>query len=816
MLDPQLHTHAVVANMVRNNDGSTTALHNDLIFRTQKLGSEIYRNDLAREVRGLGYTVERSGKDQLIEIKEVPRDLVDQFSKRRAEIEAALSDRGIEASAKTAELAALATRAAKHNDVDRGELLSVWQKEAAALGLTPEKMRAQIEETKDKARFHLPGVTREGMAAPAPADAVASLRQAIQHISEHSVHYSEKDILTSALGFARSAGLPQIQAALTEAKDEGFILTAKTKDGDRLTDSNTLQAERTMAKLYRMGQKVGPPSLTPYNTSERVNLRPHIALAQRLERTTLTDGQKDAVRTALTGAGRVVGVQGYAGTGKTFALAHLVKEAERAGYIVEGLAPSTQATRQLADAVPASETLQARLLRSRSPDKETDPRKTILVVDEASMVSNRQMVALLHQAEEQKIVRVVLVGDVQQLDGVAAGTPFALLQNIGMRTAVMDDIQRQRNDGARAIVQHAIAGDVQKAFAQIGDNVQEARNVAKATATAWLALDKAERAETGVVTPTNKSRADITTHIREGLRTEGQLTGPEQTQDTLTPLRMTRAQVSDPRSYREGDLILPHQSVASAGISRGHLYEVVSKDADHIMIRDRAGGDPLPFAPDQNSKLAGSVEVFEPATKDIAVGDEVKFRISDKESGVANGDTARIEQIDQDQIWLHQEDGTVTGIDRTSLAAQGIDHAYALTAHDFQGATVDNIMVAMSASETMADQKSFYVAVSRARDDISLVTDDAERLAERLQEQTGQKISALEAWVDAERDRATIRDDHDERDTKAERDDAERPEQDRDTDDTNKTIETETRELYRQDREAVAQLINTERGDFER
>jgi hypothetical protein len=74
----------------------------------------------------------------------------------------------------------------------------------------------------------------------------------------------------------------------------------------------------------------------------------------------------------------------------------------------------------------------------------------------------------------------------------------------------------------------------------------------------------------------------------------------------------------------------------------------------------------------------------------------------------------------------------------------------------------------------------------------------------------------LEAWVDAERDRATIRDDHDERDTKAERDDAERPEQACDTDDTNKTIGTETRELDRQDREAVAQLINTERGDFER
>ena len=75
-MDPQLHTHAVIANMIRNDDGKYTALHNDLVFRTQKLGSEIYRNALANEVRALGYDVERRGRDQLVEIKNVPSQLV--------------------------------------------------------------------------------------------------------------------------------------------------------------------------------------------------------------------------------------------------------------------------------------------------------------------------------------------------------------------------------------------------------------------------------------------------------------------------------------------------------------------------------------------------------------------------------------------------------------------------------------------------------------------------------------------------------------------------------------------------------------------
>ena len=70
---------------------------------------------------------------------------------------------------------------------------------------------------------------------------------------------------------------------------------------------------------------------------------------------------------------------------------------------------------------------------------------TVLVLDEASMVSTDQMRSLLRIADELDVARVVLVGDSSQLRAVEAGQPFRLLQRAGMTTAVMNDNQRQRN-----------------------------------------------------------------------------------------------------------------------------------------------------------------------------------------------------------------------------------------------------------------------------------------------------------------------------------------------------------------------------------
>lgn len=53
--DPQLHTHAVVANMTRNRSGERRSVEPTLLRRNRRVFGAWYRNDLARRLRDLGY-----------------------------------------------------------------------------------------------------------------------------------------------------------------------------------------------------------------------------------------------------------------------------------------------------------------------------------------------------------------------------------------------------------------------------------------------------------------------------------------------------------------------------------------------------------------------------------------------------------------------------------------------------------------------------------------------------------------------------------------------------------------------------------------
>ena len=136
-LDPQLHTHAVLANMVQGEDGKWRSMANESLYAHQKLIGMLYRSELAAGLGKLGYGIEKTHADGRFEIAGVSREAIEAFSSRRAEIEAAMEARGLGASAdnpRIAERAALMTRAAKR-DIDRDELGGVWQRQAADLGL---------------------------------------------------------------------------------------------------------------------------------------------------------------------------------------------------------------------------------------------------------------------------------------------------------------------------------------------------------------------------------------------------------------------------------------------------------------------------------------------------------------------------------------------------------------------------------------------------------------------------------------------------------------------------------------------------------
>ena len=104
-LDPALHTHSVIANMLLGKDGKWRTMANESLYASKMLLGALYRSELAGELKRLGYGIERTHADGRFEIAGVPRHVMDAFSTRRAEIEAAMEGRGYGATAENQHLA---------------------------------------------------------------------------------------------------------------------------------------------------------------------------------------------------------------------------------------------------------------------------------------------------------------------------------------------------------------------------------------------------------------------------------------------------------------------------------------------------------------------------------------------------------------------------------------------------------------------------------------------------------------------------------------------------------------------------------------
>ena len=132
--DPQLHTHVLVANLGRGPDGRWSALDGRRLYAHARAASFVYQAVLRAELTrtlGVEWLPVRNG---IAELVGVPKPVLRAFSRRRAEIQAAMAERGT-SGPRAAEAAALATRQAKRGDVTIDELVADWRARAGELGL---------------------------------------------------------------------------------------------------------------------------------------------------------------------------------------------------------------------------------------------------------------------------------------------------------------------------------------------------------------------------------------------------------------------------------------------------------------------------------------------------------------------------------------------------------------------------------------------------------------------------------------------------------------------------------------------------------
>ena len=750
-LDPQLHTHAVLANMVRGEDGKWRTMVNDGLYARQKLIGMLYRNELAAGLAKLGYDIEKTHADGRFEIAGVPREAIAAFSTRRAEIEAAMEARGLGASAdnpRLAERAALMTRAAKR-DIDRRELRGVWRHHAADLGfdapglvveaveksVSPERLATPEppigsdrerttaaepapppeQEARRAPRTPLePGVAQHGSggsskvsgatrqaelpldgpggtpdrdaaadAAP-PSPAAEAVAWALAHLSERQAVFPRADLYAAALAHAPGA------VAIDEAEREVAALEkAGTLHGvdlpgaeDSLATERTVAEERETVTLMQAGEGRGRAPMRGWQVQGHLSRGP------------LTGGQKDAVKLILSAKDRTVGVQGYAGTGKTTMLNRARALAEKKGWRMTGLAPSASAAETLAsEAGIPTETLQrflarnagvaeGRLTRKGAREMRAAFAKTILVVDEGSLASTVQARDLLRIAGELRIPRVVLVGDAKQLDAVDAGKPFAQLQAAGMKTAVMDEIMRQRNPALKEAVEASLKGDIEKAFEKLGDNVAEVKpdNLAGAVAARWLRLSNENRENTGVMAPSHELRRQINGHIRERLAREGRLHGPAMASERLVSKGYTNAEKALAANYGPGDVVAFHRPYKRIGVEKGDERAVIGVDhrSREVLLDDGRGGR-VAWKPREIGGRRGGSEVYRVEDIELRAGDRIRWTRNDAGLGLVNSRTAEVLKVANGRVTFRLEDGKTLELGKGDPQLRHLDHAWAST-----------------------------------------------------------------------------------------------------------------------------------------
>ena len=724
--DPQLHTHVVLANMTMSQGGAWRSVEPTLIMRNRRLIGAWYRNTLARILGEAGYRLVPTSIGGLpgFELAGYSQAHLDAFSTRRQDILRYMAEKGMDYSAVNTQRATLASRGSKIK-TRIGILVEDWLEKARIFGLA-----------RDKAAVRRGKAARKLEQAPPRFSALEAAWQALEHLEERHAVFRPQELLATALG--RDPGRhahTELEAAIGQLEGDGHLV--RTKAGD-YTTRRSLRAEKEIVSLMREGRgKAGP-------------VVARAPAAAQLAAASLTDGQREAASHILFSEDAVIGVQGFAGTGKTRMLSEIVRlaGAER----VFGLAPSSAAARVLGmEAGIGATTLQYLLARygaiaeGTATEAELEAARQhfagkIMIVDESSMVGTVQMQALLRISRALGLGRLVLVGDTMQLKAVSAGQPFRLLQKAGMATARMDDILRQRSADLKGAVAHMVEGDPELAMASLGADVRELPPDALGNTAArlWLGLPSAARAKTAILAPTHALREEINAVIREGLADEGVLRGKPLEIMRLVDRRLTRPLTADANSYREGDVVIANRDVY--GLGEGEAWTVTGAGEERVELarKGQEGG----FRPTVHA--AGRVSLYETRPISLMAGDEIVFTRNLKRRKIINGERARIEAVGRGRVRIRLASGRGLsfGVDDDDLGH--IDHAWSSTVHRAQGMTKDNVIAVLDASSMMSDRAMLYVEMSRARDGFVLLTDDTEQLAHRLAAEGEAPHSALE------------------------------------------------------------------------
>ncbi|EPK8137807.1 MobF family relaxase [Escherichia coli] len=490
--EPQLHTHAVVANVTQHN-GEWKTLSSDKVGKTgfienvyanQIAFGRLYREKLKEQVEALGYETEVVGKHGMWEMPGVP---VEAFSGRSQAIREAV---GEDASLKSRDVAALDTRKSKQH-VDPEVRMAEWMQTLKETGFDIRAYRDAADQ-RTEIRTQAPGpASQDG------PDVQQAVTQAIAGLSERKVQFTYTDVLARTVGILppEAGVIERARAGIDEAisreqlipldREKGLFtsgihvldeLSVRALSRDIMKQNRvTVHPEKSVprtagysdavsvlaqdrpslaivsgqggaagqrervAELVMMAREQGREvQIIAADRRSQMNLKQDERLSGELIpgelMETLTSGQRAATRMILETSDRFTVVQGYAGVGKTtqfravMSAVNMLPESERPRVV--GLGPTHRAVGEMRSAGVDAQTLASFLHDTQLLQRsgETPNFSNTLFLLDESSMVGNTDMARAYALIAAGGGRAVASGDTDQLQAIAPGQPFRLQQ----------------------------------------------------------------------------------------------------------------------------------------------------------------------------------------------------------------------------------------------------------------------------------------------------------------------------------------------------------------------------------------------------
>lgn len=589
-LEPQIHSHALVANMTELNGQwkalATDTVHNagfiENVMKNQVLFGKVCRHLLRQKVEALGHEVEIVGPHGMWEIKGVPENLREALSSRSRDINGAV---GEDASLRSRDVAAKDTRRAKV-DPSRQDLMTDWLKKVEDSGF-------DIKAYQDSAATRAAERSAvESSPQPVPGEVTEAVRMAISQLSDSKTRFTWGDIMLTATEFSET--LPDMQVlkqAIDTSMKDGLIVPLDSEKGVftsriHLLDELSIQAlsqdhlKNTHVVSFTRPEHYAPPSL------------------EVVERDALV---------LMNAPSGVRGIRDLVEQLSDIQTAH--------GREVQVLASSAERATSLS----RSDTLRERLVSRQqvlSGELSLKPQST-LIIEGAERLGLKETLILLGEAREKDAQLVFLDSAGRQANGNA----LSVLESAGVPRS-------RRTDPAPGLTASVVS-------------IPDKRERYGALASRFAQLSGGPEPVTAVVVG-QREQKQMTGLIREALQQAGKLERDGVTVEARVPVWLDSKTRRMPGSYRAGQVLEDRSDKET----RHYVIDRVHDDTRMLSLID---GDGV-LTRHKISELNADWRLFNRESLDIGAGEQLVAVAGDRQVGLKAKDRLQVTGVTDNGI----------------------------------------------------------------------------------------------------------------------------------------------------------------------